>query len=128
MHYLRICSTTVVPVLRVGEFETKVDILEKTNGIQFQGGNTNTAEALSYIRQKGFKATESKDRPKIAIILTDGQSNDVVRTITEAAKTKTDGITVFVIGIGSQVSVYFRYTYTGMQEVNTKRKMLYDCQ
>ncbi|XP_071180188.1 cartilage matrix protein-like isoform X1 [Mytilus edulis] len=96
-------STTVVPVLRVGEFETKAEILEKTNGIQFQGGNTNTAEALSYIRQKGFKATDSKDRPKIAIILTDGQSNNVVRTITEAAKAKTDGITVFVIGIGSQV-------------------------
>ncbi|CAC5422003.1 COL22A [Mytilus coruscus] len=96
-------STTVVPVLRVGEFETKAEILEKTKAIQFQGGNTNTAEALSYIRQKGFKSTESVDRPRIAIILTDGQSNDVVRTVTEAAKAKSDGITVFVIGIGSQV-------------------------
>lgn len=99
-------STTVVPELSLGELRSKNEIIDKIMSIEFLGGNTNTGEALSYLREKAFKEAPSSspnERPKIAIILTDGQSNDVQQTISEATKAKLEGITLFVIGIGSQV-------------------------
>ena len=96
-------STTVVPEFSLGEIKTKDEIIQRIKSVEFQGGNTNTAEALSYIRKKAFPHGKS-DRPKIVILLTDGQSNDVVSTMSEASKAKQEGITLFAIGIGNQVS------------------------
>lgn len=99
-------STTVVPELKLGELNTKDEILDKIKNVEFLGGNTNTGEALNYIREKAFpnnKAPYDSTKPRIAIILTDGQSNDVHRTMAEASKAKSEGIALFVIGIGKQV-------------------------
>lgn len=76
-----------------------MDNIEK---VEFLGGNTNTGGALAYIRTKAFP-TKQADRPKIAIVLTDGQSNRVDITVKQAKAAKAEGITIFVIGIGSQV-------------------------
>lgn len=99
-------STTVVPELKLGELSTKDEILDKIKNVEFLGGNTNTGEALNYIREKAFpnkKSPYNSTKPRIAIILTDGQSNDVHRTMAEASKAKTEGISLFVIGIGKQI-------------------------
>jgi hypothetical protein len=104
------CSMTVVPELKLGELSTKDEILDKIKNIEFLGGNTNTGEALSYIREKAFtkmKSPYNSTKPRIAIILTDGQSNDVHRTMAEASKAKREGIALFVIGIGKQVIIMF---------------------
>jgi hypothetical protein len=108
------CSMTVVPELKLGELSTKDEILDKIKNIEFLGGNTNTGEALSYIREKAFtkmKSPYNSTKPRIAIILTDGQSNDVHRTMAEASKAKREGIALFVIGIGKQVIIMFFYVF-----------------
>ena len=85
--------------------------MDKIKNVEFLGGNTNTGEALNYIREKAFpnnKAPYDSTKPRIAIILTDGQSNDVHRTMAEASKAKSEGIALFVIGIGKQVILLFQ--------------------
>lgn len=88
--------------------------MDKIQNVEFLGGETNTGEALNYIREKAFtkmKSPYNSTKPRLAIILTDGQSNYVHRTMAEASKAKTEGIALFVIGIGKQVIIIFFYVF-----------------
>lgn len=95
-------STSVKPEIGLGQYNSKDDLIENIKRVQFLGGNTNTGEALAYVKTKAFPDKQA-NRPRIAIVLTDGQSNNVESTVTEANAAKAEGITVFVIGIGFQV-------------------------
>ncbi|GAB1606676.1 uncharacterized protein LOC115210527 [Argonauta hians] len=81
------------------------DILTQIKKIPYQGGSTNTGEALNYLRTTSFLPQNGAraNVPKIAIIITDGRSNVPVTTAQEAAALKKDGVIVFSIGVGSKV-------------------------
>lgn len=88
----------------MGESDNKEDIKKMIAGVKYQGGRTNTGDALHYVRTKTFPAGGGRPSvPHIAIVLTDGMSQNSSYTEQEAAAVHGQGITVFVIGIGNQV-------------------------
>ena len=64
---------------------------------------TNTASALEYLREIMFSA-ENGDRSNyrdIAVLITDGESNNKDETLSQAVLTKSGGIHVVTVGIGN---------------------------
>lgn len=98
-------STDVIPEFRLGENDNKEDIKKKIAGVKYQGGRTNTGDALHYVRTRTFPVGGGRrpNVPHITIVLTDGMSQNSSYTEQEAAAVHGQGITVFVIGIGNQV-------------------------
>ena len=72
----------------------------------YNSGGTNTADALDLLRQQGYTSTNggrplSQAVPRIAVVITDGQSNDPGATVSAATSVHDEGITVFSVGVGS---------------------------
>lgn len=96
-------NTDVVEEIGLGDYTDKTDLLLALENIQQREGyDTNTFQAISYMRKRMFKRTfrERGHAAKIGIIVTDGQSSNVLLTVWEAAKAKRRGIRLFAIGIG----------------------------
>lgn len=97
-------STEVIPEFTLDENNNKEDIKKKIAAVKYQGGRTNTGDALHYVRTKTFPLGGGRPNvPHITIVLTDGMSQNLSYTEQEAAAMHGQGITVFVIGIGNQV-------------------------
>ncbi|XP_078108114.1 collagen alpha-6(VI) chain-like [Sander vitreus] len=80
----------------------KKSLLTTVEKIQLLGGGTKTGKAIDFL-QKQYFTKEAGSRlgqrvPQIAIVITDGQSTDVVKE--PAQKLRKDGVIVFVIGVG----------------------------
>ncbi|XP_026878697.2 collagen alpha-1(XXI) chain isoform X2 [Electrophorus electricus] len=94
------------PVLHIplGKHDLTRDLIEAMEAIEYMGGNTNTGKAITFANDKLF--TLSKRGPngiaKIAVVLTDGKSQDAVLEAAEAARKK--GIILFAIGVGSETA------------------------
>ena len=73
--------------------------------------STNTADALTALRQTVFTVeagarSESAAIPRVAVVVTDGQSNvNQSQTIPSAQAVQSDGITVFAIGVGERINM-----------------------
>ncbi|XP_059170537.1 uncharacterized protein LOC131951789 [Physella acuta] len=68
---------------------------------------TYTHEALNYIMTQNMFGTASggrDDAPKLVIVMTDGKSNNPLRTLDEARKLKANGISIISVGIGRHLS------------------------
>lgn len=90
----------------LNDFLDKQTAIDRIQALPYQGGVTNTAEALRIAREQQFTAANG-DRvtvPNVIIILTDGQSTST-NTLAEATITKDEGISIFTIGVGTLVSV-----------------------
>ncbi|PIO37915.1 hypothetical protein AB205_0090430, partial [Aquarana catesbeiana] len=87
----------------LGRFQTREDVKEAARNIKYYGGNTNTGDALRYITTYSF-SEEAGGRPreraikKVAILLTDGRSQDLVLEPATAAHKA--GIRIFAVGVG----------------------------
>ncbi|KAK9402927.1 collagen alpha-1XXII chain [Crotalus adamanteus] len=87
----------------LGSYGTQREIKEAAKGIKYLGGNTNTGDALRYINSYSFSA-QAGGRPyddaikKVAILLTDGRSQDYVLSPASAAHRA--GIRIFAVGVG----------------------------
>ena len=69
---------------------------------------TTTYLALKYLRENAFDSNSGARTdgvPKIAIVLTDGQSNDFSATLVEARKLQQTDMTILSVGVGSGVNV-----------------------
>ena len=79
------------------------DLLTAINNIPYTGGGTDTAEALNLLVSNGFIGArpEVEGVPRVAIVVTDGQSNSRPATIAAAARVHAaePAITVFAAGI-----------------------------
>ncbi|XP_060600216.1 uncharacterized protein LOC132753729 isoform X4 [Ruditapes philippinarum] len=87
----------------LNKFTSKADIKRAVTATKYTSGTTHTGDAIKYARQTSF-SVQNGMRPnaaKIAIIVTDGQSNSAAATSSEAALLRKAGITVFSIGVGS---------------------------
>ncbi|CAI9721272.1 type VI, alpha [Octopus vulgaris] len=81
-------------------------IIDAISKLPYYQGSTNTASAISLLRSSVFTAA-SGDRPtapNIAIVITDGQSNDPLSTAAQAKALRQAGTILFSIGVGSGVN------------------------
>ena len=84
------------------------------SAIPYRGGSTNTATALDFLRTTMFSVQtgDRPDVPNVAVLLTDGSSNDRKATIEAALKVKKVAHVV-VLGIGGWTD---EQELNGMQE------------
>ena len=84
-------------------FDNKNDVFSAIDAIHYTGGGTYTPGALKTVRTEMFTAANG-DRASvnnIAIVVTDGVSNG--NPIKSADEARSEGIHIFVIGIGSKL-------------------------
>lgn len=87
----------------LGQYRTLEDVKQAARNIRYLGGNTMTGDAISYITKNTFTERNGA-RPaargiqKVAILLTDGRSQDYVLEPSKAAAKA--GIRMFAVGIG----------------------------
>uniref|UniRef100_A0A8D0C6T7 Collagen alpha-1(XXI) chain n=1 Tax=Salvator merianae TaxID=96440 RepID=A0A8D0C6T7_SALMN len=89
------------PVLEIplGSHDSNEKLLNEMEYIQYLGGNTRTGKAIQFAMDHVF-AKSSRFLTKIAVVLTDGKSQDEVKDI--AAEARKNKITLFAIGVGSE--------------------------
>ena len=77
-------------------------LLSAINNLPYSGGGTDTAEALTLLlstAQNGLLGLRS-DSSKVAIVITDGESNDQTATLSAAARLRASNIfDVYAVGV-----------------------------
>ncbi|XP_052006790.1 collagen alpha-6(VI) chain isoform X2 [Xyrauchen texanus] len=81
----------------LGEYSDKQDLHQKLDNLIYRHGGTRTGQALTFIREKYFRLARTTV-PHIAIIITDGESNDDVEE--PAQKLRNQGVKIFTIRVG----------------------------
>ena len=75
--------------------------------MEYTRGTTNTAAALQYVRQDMFGGSGDRSNvPNLAVVLTDGNSNDKDATVEEAMAAKTSGIHIITMALGGWLDEY----------------------
>ncbi|KAL3875072.1 hypothetical protein ACJMK2_038010 [Sinanodonta woodiana] len=92
----------------LNSYSDKMDLISKLQTVAYIGGNTATYMGLQYAHNYQFKPQHGAraNATHIAIVMTDGQSNDMSRTITEAHGLQQSGVKVISVGIGSDLNQY----------------------
>ncbi|XP_012695931.2 collagen alpha-1(XXI) chain isoform X2 [Clupea harengus] len=88
----------------LGKHDSSKNLLKAMDDINYMGGNTRTGQAIKFATDKLFALSERGPHgiAKIAVVLTDGKSQDEVLAAAEAARKK--GIILFAIGVGSETA------------------------
>ncbi|XP_061479123.1 collagen alpha-1(XII) chain isoform X1 [Rhineura floridana] len=83
----------------LNQYLNKRDLIEAIQRIPYKGGNTMTGEAIDYLIKNTFTESSGarKGFPKVAIIITDGKSQDEVEI--PARELQSIGVEVFSLGI-----------------------------
>uniref|UniRef100_A0A8D2IL16 Collagen alpha-1(XXI) chain n=2 Tax=Varanus komodoensis TaxID=61221 RepID=A0A8D2IL16_VARKO len=89
------------PVLEIplASYDSNENLVRGMEYIEYLGGNTQTGKAIQFAIDHLF-AKSPRFLTKIAIVLTDGKSQDEVKYI--AAEARKNKITLFAIGVGSE--------------------------
>uniref|UniRef100_F6S2J9 Collagen alpha-1(XXI) chain n=1 Tax=Equus caballus TaxID=9796 RepID=F6S2J9_HORSE len=89
------------PVLEIplGSHDSGENLMAAMESIHYLGGNTRTGKAIQFALDYLF-AKSSRFLTKIAVVLTDGKSQDEVKDAAEAARESK--IILFAIGVGSE--------------------------
>lgn len=86
-------------------FYHKEDILKNIQNLHYRGGGTKTGESLMFMLDNHFSEAAGGRRnegvPQIAVVITDGQTQDNIREPAEAVKNA--GITLYAVGIKDAV-------------------------
>lgn len=92
------------PILQIplGKYFSSNELIKAMESIEYMGGNTRTGTAIKFATDKLFGLSERgpKGVARIAVVVTDGKSQDEVLATAEAARRK--GIIIFAIGVGSE--------------------------
>ncbi|XP_061141824.1 collagen alpha-1(XXI) chain isoform X2 [Syngnathus typhle] len=92
------------PILEIplGKYSTNKALIKAMESIEYMGGNTRTGAAIEFATDKLFGLSERGPMgvSRIAVVLTDGKSQDEVWKAAEAARKK--GVILFAIGVGSE--------------------------
>ncbi|XP_066300013.1 collagen alpha-3(VI) chain-like [Branchiostoma lanceolatum] len=96
-------SDTVRNEFFLSSYDTKLPLIDAINQISYLTGGTLTGFAIDYVRQSSFSrpAGARNTFPDVLVVLTDGLSQDDV--VSSAAAARSQGITIFAVGIGSEV-------------------------
>ncbi|XP_060698510.1 collagen alpha-1(VII) chain-like [Hemiscyllium ocellatum] len=80
------------------DYGTIEEVLVAIRDLPFQGGNTKTGAALSFLEHSELSSTMTRQNtPKIMVLVTDGKSADSVEE--PATRLHDRGVTVFTVGI-----------------------------
>lgn len=92
------------PILEIplGKHYTNKDLIKAMESIEYMGGNTRTGTAIKFATDKLFGLSERGPAgvSRIAVVLTDGKSQDEVLKAAEAARKR--GVILFAIGVGPE--------------------------
>uniref|UniRef100_A0A674EXS4 Collagen alpha-1(XXI) chain n=1 Tax=Salmo trutta TaxID=8032 RepID=A0A674EXS4_SALTR len=92
------------PIINIplGKHLRSKDLIRAMESIDYMGGNTRTGTAIQFASDKLFNLSERgpKGVARIAVVLTDGKSQDEVKAAAEEARRR--GIIIFAIGVGSE--------------------------
>ncbi|KAG7326181.1 hypothetical protein KOW79_009582 [Hemibagrus wyckioides] len=75
------------------------ELLSAIENLNYKGGNTRTGAGLKYIADNFFNPRTTRNVPKLAILITDGKSQDSVQE--PAEKLRSLGVKIFAVGIKS---------------------------
>ena len=83
-------------------YSTKDEMINHISALVRGTGGTNTGMSLENLMNVVFTASngDSTEAPNLAVIVTDGQSNDMPYTISKAEEAKASGIHVIAVGVG----------------------------
>ena len=85
------------------KYTSKAALIRAIHRVKFSEGITATGDALRLARTRVLSHVR-RGVPKIVILITDGRTNTGEDPIKEAAKLKASGVTVFAVGITSEVN------------------------
>ena len=84
-------------------------LLQAIASVPFTSGGTNTAAALTTLLSEFSTANGARPLqegiPRVAIVVTDGQSNDPLATVAAANNVHASNIIVFAVGVGSNIPI-----------------------
>ncbi|GAA6109498.1 collagen alpha-1(XII) chain isoform X1 [Tachysurus ichikawai] len=92
-------STDTRTEFNLNQYFKRAELLQAIRNLPYKGGNTMTGEAIDYLVKNTFAeaAGARKSFPKVAIIVTDGKSQDPVDEY--ARRLRNIGAEVFLLGI-----------------------------
>ena len=83
-------------------YSDRTSLMSAVNNIPYSGGGTNTADALYLLASQGFVGARPEEEgvPRVAIVVTDGMSNDADDTARAAEALRQNKlITTYAVGI-----------------------------
>ncbi|XP_052773190.1 sushi, von Willebrand factor type A, EGF and pentraxin domain-containing protein 1-like [Mya arenaria] len=80
---------------------------EAISHVSYLGGATNTYDALALARESMFNETNGmrQNTSHIVILVSDGQSNNINKTVTEARRLRDKGVTIYTVGVGDYANM-----------------------
>ncbi|KAJ8392978.1 hypothetical protein AAFF_G00068820 [Aldrovandia affinis] len=92
-------STDTRTEFNLNQYSKRGELLRAINTLPYKGGNTMTGDAMDFLLKNTFTeaAGARKTFPKVAMIITDGKSQDPVEEY--ARKLRNIGVEIFVLGI-----------------------------
>uniref|UniRef100_A0A8C4RY09 Si:ch211-106n13.3 n=2 Tax=Erpetoichthys calabaricus TaxID=27687 RepID=A0A8C4RY09_ERPCA len=90
--------------IHLGQYKTRQELIDAIGGIKYLGGNTQTGRAIKFATDHVFPSSmrTSPARNKIAVVLTDGKSQDDV--VDAAVEARSQNIIMFAVGVGSEIT------------------------
>ncbi|XP_014348118.1 collagen alpha-1(XXI) chain-like [Latimeria chalumnae] len=87
-----------------GQYWTNQELISAIKNIKYLGGNTQTGRAIKFGTEEVFPTSQRANTAKnrIAIVITDGKSQDFVIDPSEAARAQ--NIILFAVGVGSEIT------------------------
>ena len=95
---------------QLNTYHDKANLLTAINALPYAFGSlTSTHLAIDLLRTDGFNSTnggrpQSQAIPRVAVVITDGQSSSPTATATAAESAHNEGIIIFAVGVGSGVN------------------------
>ncbi|CAC5396123.1 COL6A [Mytilus coruscus] len=91
--------------IKLNSYYSKTQLMNAVKGIAYSGGGTATNIGISHMTTTSFSSSygSRSNVPKIGIVVTDGKSNSKSATLSAVNATKSAGILLFAIGIGSSI-------------------------
>lgn len=102
---MEIFSSRPYQVFNLNKYHDMTSLTNAIDHVPYKSGGTNTGAALNTLYSKMF-TTANGDRPgvpNIAIVVTDGRSNNHPNTVKEASNARNHNINIFSVGVGSGV-------------------------
>ena len=103
-------SSSATLLFNLNTYTQKSTLVQAIRGISYTRGGTNTAEALALLRTTVFSEVlgvrSDFEATKVAIVITDGRSNNAAETKTQADLLRADAsFIIYAIGVGSGIGV-----------------------
>ncbi|ESO97407.1 hypothetical protein LOTGIDRAFT_115133, partial [Lottia gigantea] len=92
---------------QLNSYLNKTALLEAIGNVEETYGDaTDTASAVRYMRKYMFSKRHGsrKKVPRVGVVITDGQSSNILRTVMESSRAKRQHIHMFAVGVGSMVN------------------------